>query len=555
MNCCPTLRRLLAGLVTVAVLAPVVAAVVFTHNRDPQQAVAAAEARPSHDWPLFGGSIQRNMVNLVEKNVPTDWDVKTNKNIKWVALLGSKAYGGPVIADGKVFIGTNNDRPRNPRDTDPQTKNPIDKGVVMCFDEATGEFLWQSVHDKLPSGLVNDWPREGICSSPYVEGKRLWYVSNRCEVVCARTEGLRDGKNEGVQDEKYKDKTDADILWKLDMMGELGVFPHNLAVCSPLVVGDTLFVITSNGVDEEHIKIPKPEAPSFIAVDKNTGKVKWTNNLPTKQLLAPGANLEFLKNTGRVLMHGQWSNPVYAEIAGVPQIIFPGGDGWMRAFNPANGDVIWQFDANPKDLIYKLGGQGSRNDFLATPVVHDNKLYIGVGQDPEHDTGVGHFWCIDLVKATKNGGDVSSELPAAKQGQKGAKNPKSAVAWHYGGTITPAPDEGRDYYFGRTMSTASVHDGLCFIAEEEGILHCLDAQTGKEYWQHDMEAPTWSSAYTVDGKVYMGNDKNEMYIFAHSKEKKIIAKRNMGTKVRATPVVANGVLFVMTENKLYAIKQ
>jgi outer membrane protein assembly factor BamB len=375
-------------------------------------------------------------------------------------------------------------------------------------------------------------------------------------VICADTNGFTGGKEGEGTNPKYKSPTDARVLWKLDMIGELGVYPHNLATCSPLIVGDTLFIITSNGVDEGHITIPKPQAPSFLALDKNSGKILWKNNLPTKQLLEPGADLEILKDMGRVLMHGQWSNPVYAEIDGTPEIIFPGGDGWIRGFNPTNGELIWAFDANPKESIYKLGGKGTRSDFVASPVVADKFLYIGVGQDPEHDFGVGHFWCIDLAKATKTKGDVSPELPVEKKGEKGKPNSNSAVAWHYGGMIkNPGPDDPRDYYFGRTMSTASVHDGLCFIAEQEGILHCLDAKTGKEYWQHDMDAATWSSPYTVDGKVYMGNDKKRVLIFEHSKTKKLIVTRDMGTMVRATPVVANGVLYIMTENKLYAIKQ
>src|SRR5690348_1340023 len=126
MHCCPTTRRLLAGLLTAVVIAALSAFLFLSGKHDPQP-LAAADARPSGNWPLFGGSAQRNMVNLVEKNVPTDWDVRTGKNIKWVAELGSKAYGGPIIADGKVFIGTNNDRPRNQRDVDPMTKDPVDK--------------------------------------------------------------------------------------------------------------------------------------------------------------------------------------------------------------------------------------------------------------------------------------------------------------------------------------------------------------------------------------------------------------------------------------------
>src|SRR5262249_25217113 len=187
-----------------------------------------------------------------------------------------------IIVGGKIFVGTNNDAPRNPAVTG-------DKGILMCFREADGHFLWQAIHDKLPAGRVNDWPKEGICSSPVVEGNRLYYVSNRCELICADTEGFLDGKNDGVQDEQYKDKTDADIIWRLDMIKELNVFPHNLSTCSPLLVGDTIFLVTSNGVDEKHIDVPAPKAPSFLAVDKKTGKVKWQNNLPSASLVAAQA--------------------------------------------------------------------------------------------------------------------------------------------------------------------------------------------------------------------------------------------------------------------------
>ena len=131
------------------------------------------------NWSMFGGTVARNLVNLVEKNVPAEWSTEAGKeqNIRWSVELGSKAYGGPIISNGKIFIGTNNDKPRDAKVTG-------DKGILMCLDEATGQLLWQAVHDKLPAGRVNDWPREGICSSPVVEGEKLYYISNRCEVIC-----------------------------------------------------------------------------------------------------------------------------------------------------------------------------------------------------------------------------------------------------------------------------------------------------------------------------------------------------------------------------------
>jgi hypothetical protein len=73
--------------------------------------------------------------------------------------------------------------------------------------------------------------------------------------MCVDVEGFADGENDGVvQDEADNEKGDADIIWKLDMMEDLGVFPHNLATSSPLVDGDLVFLLTSNGVDEAHLE-------------------------------------------------------------------------------------------------------------------------------------------------------------------------------------------------------------------------------------------------------------------------------------------------------------
>ena len=183
---------------------------------------------------MWGGTAQRNMTSAM-KNLPELWDVKAGKNIKWKAQIGSTSYGNPVVADGKIFLGTNNGNPKNP-----EIKG--DKGVLMCFRESDGKFLWQAVTDKLDSGSENDWPEQGVCSSPAVEGKRLYYVSNRGELICLDTEGFMDGKNDGpFQDEVHKGPADADIIWKLDMMKELGVIQLYMANSSPVIWEDLVF--------------------------------------------------------------------------------------------------------------------------------------------------------------------------------------------------------------------------------------------------------------------------------------------------------------------------
>src|SRR4029453_16898382 len=211
-----------------------------------------------------------------------------------------------------------------------------DRGVLMAFDAADGKLLWQAAYPKLSAGRVNDWPLQGVCSTPTVVGDRLYYVSNRAELVALDTEGFLDGENDGpFTGETDKTDIDADIVWTYDMIGELDVFPHNLAASSPLVVGDLVFVTTGNGVDEGHINIPSPAAPSFIAVNKNTGKLVWEDKSP-----------------GEKILHGQWSSPSVGKIGDTVQVIIGQGDGWVRGFEAKTGKKLWEFDLNPKESVW-----------------------------------------------------------------------------------------------------------------------------------------------------------------------------------------------------------
>ena len=138
--------------------------------------LARASDPGTGSWPMWGGTPDRNMVS--NQTVVSSWDVKTGKNVKWVAGLGSQSYGNPTVAGGQIYAGTNNELVRDP-------KEGGDRGVLMCFRESDGEFLWQHTNIKLASGRANDWPFQGVCSSPMVEGNDVYYVTNRCELVCA----------------------------------------------------------------------------------------------------------------------------------------------------------------------------------------------------------------------------------------------------------------------------------------------------------------------------------------------------------------------------------
>jgi outer membrane protein assembly factor BamB len=392
-----------------------------------------------------------------------------------------------------VYVGTNNELVRDP-------KQPGDRGVLMCFRESDGEFLWQHANEKLAAGRVNDWPYQGVCSSPLVEGDVVYYVTNRCELVALDAKGFRDGQNNGpYTDEKFKTEKDADIIWKFDMMEEVGSQPHNMSNSSPVSYGDLIYVSTSNGQDESHVNIPSPKAPSIIAVNKKTGKLVWEDN-----------------SVGDRILHGQWSSPAVGKIGDVVQVVIGQGDGWVRGYEAVSGKKLWEFDANPKDSVWPK----TRNEMIATPVIYDNVVYMANGQDPEHGEGVGHLYAIDGTKR----GDIT----------------KTGLIWHYGDIR-------------RSISTGAVYNGLLFYPDFSGFLHCLDVKTGKPYWKHDMLAAVWGSAMVIDGKVYLGDEDGDIAVLQANKEKKLIGEFNMGSSVYGTVVPANGALFIMNRNQLFKL--
>jgi len=452
----------------------------------------AASDPGTGDWPMWGGTPDRNMVSSM-KGLPTEWDVKTKKNVKWVAALGSQSYGNPVVAGGMVFLGTNNEGMRDPAQGG-------DRGVLMAFREADGEFMWQHTHVKLESGRANDWPYQGVASSPIVEGTHLYYVSNRAQLWCLDVNGFRDGKNDGpITDEKLTGPKDADAIWMFDLMEEVGSYPHNMANSSPVIWGDLIFISTSNGQDESHVHIPSPKAPAIIAINKNTGKLVWEDNSVQDKVL-----------------HGQWSTPAVGKLGGVDQVVSAQGDGWVRGYEATTGKKLWEFDTNPKDAVWPR----TRNEVISTPVLYEDKVYIANGQDPEHGEGVGHFYCIDPTKR----GDITQT--------------------------------GRVFHFDkirRSISTAAIFEGLIYLPDFSGFFHCLDAKTGQEYWVHDLTSAVWGSALVADGKVYLGNEDGDVVVMQSGKEKKLLTTINMGSAVYSTPVPAHGTLFVMNRNQLYAL--
>ena len=386
------------------------------------------------DWPQWGGHEARNMVST-EKGLPdsftagkrkrtTGVDLETTQNVKWAARLGSENYSTPAVAGGKVYVGTNDDDIGDPK------YQSTEGGVLKCFDEATGKPLWKLVIPRTDRRNNKKWLFDnmalGVCSSPAVDGDRAYVVTNRCEVVCLDTNGMANG-NQGLQDEGTYSvgfgappvtpgPTDADILWRFDMVSQLPSQPHDAANSAILVLGDLVYVCTSNGVEKGGITVPYPEAPSVIALDKRTGR-----------LVAGDA-----EKIGTRLFHGQWSSPSAGTVNGRELVFFGAGDGICYAFEHVTAPLpqqrvslkkVWSYDCLPTEFRLKDGKpidywsgdvrerKGNRGDgayagpceIIATPVFYHNRVYVAIGQDPRHGRGRGMLHCIDATQT----GDVN----------------------------------------------------------------------------------------------------------------------------------------------------
>ncbi len=543
----------------------------------------SSPAAPAADWPSWGGGQDgRNRVSqekgLAEAFVPGEKDpqgggvkLETAKNVKWVARIGAMTCSTPAIAGGKIFVGTMRD----------------DQGVFLCLDEATGKPIWQwraPVREDVPQMVdgrkfeFSRFPRQlGVCSSAAVEGDRVYFVTHRLEVVCMSTAGKpkaaappavkRDlaapekpasgksapakpaapakGKEPAAETKSPWPEAprDAEVLWTFDMWA-LGVRPSDACNCSPVVSGDFVYVLTANGIDrqaeaakhDEFRKVPAPDAPNLIVLEKKTGRL---------------VALDDVRMADRML-HGQWSSPSLGKV-GVKTLIFMGGgDGRCYAYEaptaaaqkPAKLRVVWSVDCNPPEYM-KFGdldmithycrGDRRRSDtinlsngtfvgmseIIATPVFYKNRVYVGIGRDPAHGRGRGALWCIDAAKT----GDIT----------------QSGKVWCY---------QGLD----RTLSTVSIADGLLYVADVAGRCHCLDAETGHVYWVHDGNSQTWGSTLVADGKVYMPTEK-ALWVLAAGKEKKVLAKMNLGAPAWASPVAANGILFITSRHYMWAVQE
>lgn len=491
----------------------------------------------SADWSEWGGNPAHNMISA-ETGLPDAFrpgtidpdqdtmDLATAENVKWAVKLGSESHGSPVIARGRVFVGSNHHH----QHADPNRSRHMAGGWLGCLDEQTGRLIWELRAPKLPERRApHSDTGYGICSSPTVDGERIYINTNNADVLCLDWHGMANGNDGPFRDEgRYMagafnepddlpppvpvQPTDADIVWHYDMFADLDSHPHDASSCSIMVLGDYLYVCTGNGINRAEDQVLNPLAPSLIVLDKRTGRVLAADD----------------ERIGTRLYKGQWSSPTLCQAGGRTLIIYPGGDGLCYAFEPLPSPAppgrstlkkLWAVECNPQSCLTRNGrkllykDKDGPSEVIGTPVCVGDRIYVTIGRDPNRGAGRGNVTCIDAVRGVK--------------------------LWNC--------DQ-----VGRSMSTVSVAAGLLYVAETFGGVHCLDAHSGRILWSHKLDGRVWGSTMVADGKLYVPTSKH-LLVFAAGKEKKLLSAVKLDSACLSTPTAANHTLFLATQEYLYAV--
>jgi outer membrane protein assembly factor BamB len=450
------------------------------------------------------------------------------EQLLWEIKLGIHQYTVPQIDRGRMFLGIDD------RYLDHPAVSRSGGGIFMSVEQTTGKMIWQLPIPRFMDGVkapyhFNKW-QCGVCSRPAIEGDRLYIVGPRGDVLCIDRQGQANGNagpflNEveyiGVpRGTDYRlTKNDGDIIWQFNMLTDIDAFPHDVCGTSPLLLGDYLYICTGNGQDDVHKYIANPEAPSLIVLDKRTGKLVATEG----QLF------------GTRLFHGNWSSPIATTVAGKTLVLFGGGDGIFYAFEPIEKTsrdgkpqvlkIAWTHDCNPPDYRVKDGqpvpysrhNRKSRqgpSEVIGDPRLYKGRVYIAIGQSPVHGRGQGNLLCLDVATGQKIWNSARVD---------------------------------------RCLGTPAIHVGVLFMPDLSGRLHCMNADTGEHYWQHDLGSDIWAaSACVVNDQVLISTEKKDLWAFKVGRDKQVISRSKLKS-VAITPTIEDGVLYLPTQRRLFAI--
>ena len=377
------------------------------------------------------------------------------------------------------------------------------------------------------SGLPTQWsdtqhvlwkaPLPGIGSAtPAVWGDRIFLTSeagNDLLLLCLGTDGkeqwrckLGEGKGRGGENNSASSSpcTDGRLVFALVGSGDFAaldfsgqeVWRFNLQERYGKFSYD--FGMHTTPVLYEgrlYLQLIHPRLQAVVALDAATGKEVWKVDRPSD---------------GRDECRHAYATPCLWVRGGDARLITHGND-YAIAHSLADGKEVWRLgDLNPKDRY------DASLRFVASPVAVANLIVI-----PTAKNGV----VVGLSP------DASGVLSAGRKGE----------VWR---VARGTPD----------VPSPVVFEGRVFLCRETGVLTCLDAKTGKEYYSESFHPQTYrASPVIADGKLILTAKDGTFTVVKPGETLVILAKNKLSDHFAASPAISNGRLYLRGFANLYAI--
>ena len=306
---------------------------------------------------------------------------------------------------------------------------------------------------------------------------------------------------------------------------------HNMASPSPVTDGQHVWVHFGNG---------------DLACYDFAGQQIWTANLA--------------KNYGAYsIWWGHANSPLLVGdllICACSQDPLLGGKSYVAALDKRTGKEKWYVDRG-------TGAKGEPGDSYTTPLLFKNNdrselIVLGGNVLDAYDPATGkklwHCRPFDPVKGNRviSGPTLVGDTVYAIQGMKG---PLFAIK--AGGTDDVTKTHVR-WQFAASKATPDaacpvVANGLVFMANNDGIAFCIDADNGKQVWKERLGNAFRATPLVADGKIYFFAKDGKASIVEASRELKLLSQADLGEDLMASPAAAHGSLFIRTKGHLYRI--
>ncbi len=238
----------------------------------------------------------------------------------------------------------------------------------------------------------------------------------------------------------------------------------------------------------------------LIALDKKTGKTIWKTDRSTKW--------DDIEPNGKIRADGDlrkaYSTPTFTNVGGKTIMISPGAKSCF-AYDPIDGKEIW-------NVTYSGYSNASRC------VIYKDNVIINTGY------GKPHLISIRLDPDAR--GNIT----------------KSHVNWDI---------------FKRVPKRSSpiIHKDNLYMTTDEGILTCLDLQSGKSLWSDRMPGHFSSSPILADGNIYFFSEMGHCYIIKPGQKYQLVSRNELDSGFMASPAVAGNSIYARTKTHLYRIEK